>query len=137
MLKKTLSLLVILGLMTTNNFFVLAQSLSSEVKNSQQANVSFKEKTLLLKLGVNPAERANELLDKDSFLKVKEDSVSKKAMQDADNAQQNKKSEGIGKTTAIVIGAALAAAIIIVVATRGSKERHYPPPYCDPGPCFP
>ncbi len=134
MLNKTLSLLIILGLVATTNFSVLAQSQSSEVKHSQQSNV-LPEKAFLLKLGVDSAERANQLLDADSFAKVKKDSLSSKAMQDADNAQQKKKFAGMGKTTAIVIGAGLAAAIIIVLATRGGKSQNIVPPNCSQFPC--
>ena len=128
MLNKTLSLLVFVGLVATTNFPVLAQS--SEVKNSPQSYALLKKEVSLIKFGINPVERANQLLDKDYFTKVKADTLSSKAMQDTDNAQQKKKSEGMGKTTAIIIGAALGAAIIIGLATRGTKERHVPPP-CD------
>lgn len=124
MLNKTLSLLIILGLVATTNFSVLAQSQTSEVKNSQQSSVLKKE--FLLKLGVDSAERTNQLLDADSFARVKEDSLSSKAMQDADKAQQKKKFAGIGTTTAIVIGAVLVTAIIIVFATKGDKNDNSP-----------
>ncbi|CAN5694141.1 hypothetical protein BH24ACI2_BH24ACI2_09940 [soil metagenome] len=125
MLNKILSLLVILGLIATTNFSVLAQS--SEVKNSQQSSASLKKEISLIKFGINPAERANQLLDRDYFFKVKADDLSSKKMQDADNAQQKRKSEGIGTTTAIVIGAALAAAIIIVLAARGNRNDNNSP----------
>lgn len=125
MLNKLLSLLVILGLAATTNFSVLAQSQSSEIKNSQQSDTLLR-KEVSLKFGYNPAERANQLLDKNYFTKVKADSLSSKAMQDADNARQKKKFAGMNTTTAIVIGAAIAAAIIIVLVTRGDKNDNNP-----------
>ncbi|MGI8640937.1 MAG: hypothetical protein ACR2MG_13455 [Pyrinomonadaceae bacterium] len=129
MLNKTLSVLLIFGLIITTNLSVLAQTQISELKNSQQSN------TLSKKELFNSAERANELLEKDSFTKVKKESITAKAMQDADKAQQKKKFVGMNTTTAIIIGAVLAAAIIIVLSTRGDdgdKDGNIP---CDPGPC--
>ncbi|MGI8640939.1 MAG: hypothetical protein ACR2MG_13465 [Pyrinomonadaceae bacterium] len=125
MLNKTLSVLLIFGLFITTNLSVLAQTQSSELKNSQQSN-TLSKKEFLDKFGVN--ERANELLEKDSFAKVKKESITAKAMQDADKAQQKKKFVGMNTTTAIVIGAALAAVIIVVLATKGERRG---PNRCD------
>lgn len=134
MLKKTLSLLVLAGLIATANLSILAQTQSSELKNFQQPNTPSK-KEFLDKLGVSPADRAAELLNNDSFVKVKEDSVTAKTMQDADKAQQKKKFAGMNTTTAVVIGAALAAAIIIVLATRGDNDRDSGNVQCVRAPC--
>lgn len=129
MFNKILSFLLVFGLFVTTNLSIFAQTQSSELKNSQQSQ------TLSKKEFFNSTERANELLDKDSFVKVNKDSLSPKAMRDADKAQQKKKFSGINTTTAIVIGAALAAIIIIVLATKHKSQNIVPPPYCDPGPC--
>ncbi len=130
MLNKTISLLLLISFLATTNLLVLAQSQSVELKNSQQSQTLSKRELL------NSTERANELLEKDSFAKVKKDSITEKAMQDADKAQQKKKFVGINTTTAIVIGAAIAAAIIIVLATKNKKEKEFTPicdfpPYCN------
>ncbi|HSK73916.1 MAG TPA: hypothetical protein VK892_19615, partial [Pyrinomonadaceae bacterium] len=120
-----LSLLVIVGLVATTNFSVLAQSQSSEVKNPQRSDTLLK-KEALLKFGVNPEERVSQLLDKDYLTTIKAESLSSKAMQDAGNAQQKKKFAGIGTTTAIIIGAGIAAAIIIVLAAKGNSDNNSP-----------
>lgn len=126
MLKKTMSLLLILSLIGISNLSILSQTQSSEPLQTH---------TLSKKKFFDYSERANELLDKDSFVKVNKDSLSPKAMQDADKAQQKKKFAGIGTTTAIVIGGVLVAAIIIVLASKHKNQNIVPLPYCDPGPC--
>lgn len=113
MFNKSLSLLILIALCATTNLSVSAQTQTSEPKNSQQAQ------TLSKKEFFNSAERANELLDKDSFVKVKKDSITAKSMQDADKTQQKKKFAGLNTTAAIIIGGVLIAAIIIVLATKG------------------
>lgn len=133
MLNKTLSLLVLICLLATANSFVLGQTQSYKSENSQQLN-NLPRKGFLDKIDVNSSDRAKELFEKDSFVKVKKDSITTKAMQDADKAQQKKKFAGMNTTTAIIIGAALVAVIIIVFATKGDKEQNNPP-YCDPLPC--
>ncbi len=128
MLNKILSFLLIFGLIATTNLSILAQTQSSDLKNSQQLN-ALSKKEFLDNLGVAHSDRASELLDKDSLTKVKKDSITAKAMQDADKAQQKKKFAGMNTTTAIVIGATLAAAIIIVLAAKGGKRSGQI--YCD------
>ncbi len=132
MLNKILSFLLIFGLIATTNFSMLAQTQSSDLKNSQQLN-ALSKKEFLDNLGVAHSDRASELLDKDSLTKVKKDSITAKAMQDADKAQQKKKFAGMNTTTAIVIGAVLAAAIIIVLATKGKDDGSRSP--CSQFPC--
>ncbi|CAN5274051.1 hypothetical protein BH20ACI1_BH20ACI1_23860 [soil metagenome] len=61
---------------------------------------------------------------------VKKESITAKAMQDADKAQQKKKFVGMNTTTAIVIGAVIASAIIIVLATKGGNDRPRGPVQC-------
>ncbi len=129
MLNKTISLLMILCLLTITNQVVFGQSQSYGVETFQQTK-TLSKKEFLEKIGVNSADRANQLLDKDSFAKVKKESITAKAMQDADKAQQKKKFVGMNTTTAIVIGAAIAAAIIIVLATKNKKVEE-PTPRCD------
>ncbi len=126
-----MSLLMIICLLTITNLFVLGQTQSYKAENSQQLN-TISKKEFLDKFGVN--ERANELLEKDSFVKVKKDNITAKVMQDADSARQKKKFVGMNTTTAIIIGAALAAAIIIVLATKGKDDdrSRYP---CSQFPC--
>ncbi|MGI8640938.1 MAG: hypothetical protein ACR2MG_13460 [Pyrinomonadaceae bacterium] len=126
MLNKTLSLLMIICLLTITNLFVFGQSQSFKSENSQQSN-TLSKKEFLDKFGIN--ERGKELLEKDSIVKVKEESITAKAMQDADKAQQKKKFIGMNTTTAIIIGAVLAAAIIIVLATK--KDSRELRPICD------
>ena len=116
MFNKTLSLLMTICLLATANLFVSGQTQSFKAENFQQ------QKTLSQKDFYNSSERANELLDKDSFIKVKKDSLTAKAMQDADKAQQKKKYVGMNTTTAIIIGAAIAAAIIIVLAAKHNND---------------
>jgi hypothetical protein len=130
MLNKTLCALLVFGLILTTNFSVLAQTQSTDLKNSPPLNVISK-KEFLDNFGVAHSDRANELFDKDSFVKVKKDIITAKAMQDADKGQQKKKFSGINTTTAIIIGGVLVAAIIIVLATKGSKERQTGQIFCD------
>lgn len=125
MLNKTLSLLLVMGLFVTTNLSIFAQTQSSELKNSQQSQ------TLSKKEFFNSTERATDLLEKDSVIKVKKDSLTDKALQDADKAQQKKNFSGINTTTAFIIGGAIVAAIIIVLATKGGKERQTGQIYCD------
>jgi len=116
MFNKLLSLLILMALFATTNLSVSAQTQSSELKNSQQPNALSKNELF------NFSERANDLLDKDSITKVKKGSITAKAMQDADKAQQKKKFAGLNTTTAIVIGAVLITAIVIVLATKGNDD---------------
>lgn len=129
MLNKIMTLIVVIGLAATTNLSVLAQTQSVELKNSQQFQTLSKRELL------NSTERAKELLEKDSFTKVKKDSITEKAMQDADKAQQKKKFVGMNTTTAIVIGAAIAAVIIIVLATQGGDKKSGTPIPCSQFPC--
>ena len=129
MLNKTLSLLLILGLITTANLSILAQTQSPKLKNSQQLK-TLSKKEFLDKLGINPADRATELLDKDFLTKVKRDSLTDKALQDADKTQQKKKFSGINTTTAIIIGGVLAVAIIVVLAAKGGNDKPRGQVYC-------
>lgn len=124
MLNKTISLLLLIGLVVTTNLSVLAQTPLLELKNSRQSQEISKREFF------NSAERAKELLEKDSFAKVKKESITAKIMQDADKTQQKKKFVGMNTTTAIVVGAVLAAAIIIVLATKGGDERRSGPVQC-------
>lgn len=117
MFNKFLSLLILIGLIATFNLSISAQTQSFELKNSQQSPILSKKEFY------NSADRANELLNKDSFAKVKKDNITAKAMKDADKAQQKKKFTGIGTTALIGIGVAVAAVIIIVLATRGDDRR--------------
>ncbi len=121
MLNKTLSLLLICGLITTTNLLILAQTQSSNFKNSQHLN-TLSKKEFLDNLSVTRSKRASELFEKDSLVKVKKDSITAKAMQDADKARQKKKFEGINTTTAIIIGAVAVAVIVIILATKGDKR---------------
>lgn len=129
MLNKTLCLVLIIGLIATANFSILAQTQSSELENSQQVQ------TLSKKEFFNSSERSTDMLERDSVIKVKKDSITEKTMQDADKAQQKKKFAGINTTTAIIIGAVIVGAIIIVLATKNKKEETIPsrcdfPPIC-------
>lgn len=126
MLNKTTSVFLVLCLLAITNQFVFGQVQFYKTDNFPQSD-TISKREFLDKLGVN--NRAEELLDKDSFVKVKKDSITSKAMQDADKAQQ-KKFVGINTTTAIVIGAAIAAAIIIVLATKGGSEKPRGPIEC-------
>jgi len=116
MFNKLLSLLILMALFATTNLSVLAQTQSSELKNSQQPNALSKNELF------DFSERANDLLEKDSFAKVKKGSITAKAMRDAEKAQQKKKFAGMNTTTAIVIGAVLITAIVIVLATKGNDD---------------
>ncbi|CAN5206874.1 hypothetical protein BH20ACI1_BH20ACI1_24740 [soil metagenome] len=124
MLNKIMTLLALIGLFATINPSALAQNQVVELKNSRQWQTLSKRELL------NSTERATELLEKDSFAKVKKDSITAKTMQDSDKAQQKKKFVGINTTTAIAIGAAIAAAIIIVLATKGGNDRPRGPIQC-------
>ena len=127
MLIKSLCVLLTFGLLLTSNFSIVAQSQYSGSKNSQRSeNISKKQI-------FNSVNRANELLEKDSFTKVNKNNITDKAMQDADKAQQKKKFAGIGTTTAIIIGGVIVAAIIIVLANKDGEDRRIPT--CSQFPC--
>jgi hypothetical protein len=107
MLKKSMSLLILIGLISAANFSIFSQTRLSESKN----------------VFLNLNERAPQLLDKDSFAKVDKDSLSAKTMQNAEKDAQKKKFAGIDTNTAIIIGAALAAVVIVILVAKGGNNQ--------------
>lgn len=134
MLNKIVSLTVLIGLIATSNLSILAQTQSYKTENSQQIS-SLSKKEFSDKLGINSGDRARELLDKDSSIKVKKNSITAKTMQDDDKARQKKKFVGLNTTTAVIIGAVLVTAIVIVLVAKGNdddRNENFP---CSQFPC--
>lgn len=119
MLNRVISLVLISCVFTLSSSIVLGQTKTYKVEPFRQTTTLSRDK-----FNVKLSERSKELIEKDSFSKITEDSITTKTMQDADKIQQKKKRfVGMNTTTAIVVGAALAAVIIIVLANKGNEPR--------------